>query len=245
MQIDKITKGLDAANATIDNLQTQLISSKNGKKKFLTDMHSEIENAISTMPFGEIRKYLSDIYWSSEEVASTITKVYRNTIGGNINIVPKEFETFCSDKCGKSQKLNFTSWNQYKAQKSGNWNYAKTWKCEDCLKIEVAQAELRKAEKIKIQGEINRLRSLPYAEYLKTDHWQSTRKVALRRANFSCQLCNKNVSLDVHHRTYKNLGHEESSDLTVLCRDCHSKHHNKIAVFTQQQPLEVDDVDLF
>jgi hypothetical protein len=31
--------------------------------------------------------------------------------------------------------------------------------------------------------------------------------------------------LDVHHRTYENKGKEKLGDLTVLCRECHTKFH--------------------
>lgn len=74
------------------------------------------------------------------------------------------------------------------------------------------------------------LKSMPYQEYLQSDEWQATRKQALRRAGFKCQLCNTgDVVLDVHHRTYENRGNEHYTDIIVLCRSCHSKHHNKEA----------------
>ena len=71
------------------------------------------------------------------------------------------------------------------------------------------------------------LRTMPYAQYLKTPHWQSMRKAALARVEYRCQLCNSNGSLDVHHRTYERRGCERTTDLTVLCRVCHSTFHGK------------------
>jgi len=64
-----------------------------------------------------------------------------------------------------------------------------------------------------------------YAEYLKTDHWQSVRKQALERAGHRCTLCAGTTSLDVHHNSYFTLWHETPNDLTVLCRSCHGIHH--------------------
>jgi len=70
------------------------------------------------------------------------------------------------------------------------------------------------------------LRSLPYREYLKTDHWKKIRKKALKYAEYRCQLCNvKNVELHVHHRTYDNVGCEKPADLTVLCKLHHEQFH--------------------
>ena len=69
------------------------------------------------------------------------------------------------------------------------------------------------------------LKSMPYKEYLQTDHWKHTRKSALKRAEYRCQLCNGDAMLQVHHRTYERRGHERASDLIVLCRQCHKDFH--------------------
>lgn len=71
------------------------------------------------------------------------------------------------------------------------------------------------------------LRSMPYDEYLKTEHWQNVRATALMRADNRCQLCNSPHQLHVHHRTYENRGRETSQDVIVLCKKCHAKFHNK------------------
>lgn len=79
------------------------------------------------------------------------------------------------------------------------------------------------------------LRPAPYANrkqwyseiYLQSEHWKNIRAGALERAKERCQLCNKDERLQVHHRTYENLGHEQDCDLTVLCRACHAKFHDK------------------
>jgi hypothetical protein len=69
------------------------------------------------------------------------------------------------------------------------------------------------------------LRGVPYAEYLKSEHWQLVRREALARAYRQCQRCSSIRNLNVHHRTYENLGAEEDADLIVLCRSCHEKEH--------------------
>lgn len=75
-----------------------------------------------------------------------------------------------------------------------------------------------------------------YAEYLKSPHWVETRRGALERACHRCQLCNTKSRLHVHHRTYERLGHEDATDLTVLCRGCHEKHHDIAPVLTPSKP---------
>lgn len=71
-------------------------------------------------------------------------------------------------------------------------------------------------------------KSMPYDEYLQTEHWQNTRTLALQRANYKCQLCNDNDTLNVHHKTYARLWKEQEDDLVVLCQECHERHHDKV-----------------
>lgn len=67
-------------------------------------------------------------------------------------------------------------------------------------------------------------RYVDYYEYISSDAWKKVSLRKKREVGNRCQVCNrsyKEVTLHVHHRTYKNLGNERSSDLTVLCKDCH------------------------
>src|SRR4029077_7094722 len=48
---------------------------------------------------------------------------------------------------------------------------------------------------------LNELRAMEYADYLKTEHWQTKRKTALEAAEFRCVVCNGDEQLNVHHRT--------------------------------------------
>ena len=60
-----------------------------------------------------------------------------------------------------------------------------------------------------------------YDAYMQSDAWRSTRRAALMRAQNQCQECGETHGLEVHHLTYKRLGHELPNDLRVLCEDCH------------------------
>ena len=74
-------------------------------------------------------------------------------------------------------------------------------------------------------GRRRALASMPYADYLRSPEWRRRRADALRRAGWRCQVCNSSVALEVHHRTYERRGAEDSGDLIVLCRRCHSLYH--------------------
>lgn len=76
---------------------------------------------------------------------------------------------------------------------------------------------------------VKRLREMPYQQYLQSAHWKQIRLQALDEAGHRCQLCNSPQQLNVHHRTYERRGEELLGDLTVLCRSCHSRFHQKVA----------------
>lgn len=69
-----------------------------------------------------------------------------------------------------------------------------------------------------------------YQEYLKTLDWMIKRRSAIERADHRCQVCGmfpkQGTTLQVHHKTYTNLGHESFDDLLVVCEDCHNKKHS-------------------
>lgn len=90
-----------------------------------------------------------------------------------------------------------------------------------CISCEDLAAEARERER-------ERLRTMPYRDYLKTEHWQRLREAALRRARFRCQVCNVgHLRLNVHHRTYERRGSERNDDLIVLCERCHLLFHEQ------------------
>lgn len=78
------------------------------------------------------------------------------------------------------------------------------------------------------------LRVMPYALYLRTEHWRETSRQAKQRAAGRCQLCNREGRLETHHRTYANRGAEEAIDLLVLCDKCHEKFHHDLP--KEEQP---------
>lgn len=70
-----------------------------------------------------------------------------------------------------------------------------------------------------------------YTAYLASPAWRAWRASRLALAGNRCEFdldgvrCVRIVSLEVHHETYERLGHEQDSDLTVLCWFHHQLEH--------------------
>jgi hypothetical protein len=73
------------------------------------------------------------------------------------------------------------------------------------------------------QATPDELATMPYADYLCTEHWQQRRRIVLRYKP-NCERCLRPAT-DVHHITYERRGREKPSDLMALCRDCHRAVH--------------------
>lgn len=64
-----------------------------------------------------------------------------------------------------------------------------------------------------------------YQEYLKSEHWQTTRRLVLERDHRHCMICRSTKAVQVHHNTYDRRGHEAMDDLITLCDGCHEIFH--------------------
>lgn len=76
-----------------------------------------------------------------------------------------------------------------------------------------------KSTKIAISQHLN------YDDYIQSKDWRERADAAKERAGHRCQVCYSPDQLDAHHRTYERLGNELPSDITVLCRNCHTLFH--------------------
>jgi len=70
-----------------------------------------------------------------------------------------------------------------------------------------------------------------YQTYLRSDHWQDTRRRVLQRANGFCEGCWQRRATQVHHLTYAHRGAEFLWELVAICDPCHARLHGK----TEQQ----------
>jgi 5-methylcytosine-specific restriction endonuclease McrA len=72
-----------------------------------------------------------------------------------------------------------------------------------------------------------RRHSLLYMVYLRSPLWRLRLRIWILRAGGRCQRCRSRRRLTIHHRTYRRLGHERRSDVTVLCWRCHRRQHDR------------------
>lgn len=75
-----------------------------------------------------------------------------------------------------------------------------------------------------------------YSEYIQSDAWKAKRRQYFARTKEPrCYVCEKSgVPLDLHHKTYKNLGNERMMDLVPVCRNCHELIHRMYAERTNR-----------
>lgn len=73
-----------------------------------------------------------------------------------------------------------------------------------------------------------------YKKYMQSDKWHCKEIDRMCIDDFKCVMCGRKYGqtrygLQVHHVSYKNLGHENIyTDLVTLCGTCHKHLHNYI-----------------
>lgn len=73
--------------------------------------------------------------------------------------------------------------------------------------------------------------SLTYDEHMNSPEWLAIADARRKFDNWRCGVCGRphmfcKDGLQVHHLTYKNLGHEDiEHDIISLCGKCHKKIH--------------------
>lgn len=79
----------------------------------------------------------------------------------------------------------------------------------------------RKEEQEKLSRQVE-LKTMPYAEYLQSDHWQKRKNKHLKSIKRKCQVCDKRQDmLHISHKNSERLGEELFSDLLALCLKRH------------------------
>lgn len=71
-----------------------------------------------------------------------------------------------------------------------------------------------------------------YQQYLLSDTWKSKRKRALRRDDYRCQACCAAPAVEVHHKSYQNIGDEPLFELVSVCKECHLQLHQSSPFFS-------------
>lgn len=103
------------------------------------------------------------------------------------------------------------------------------WTCLKCNRrvIDFRRTNLKCCSEPMVNGDAKDRKEF-YYRYIVSADWKKKSDEAKQRAGNRCQVCNQSgrvVTLNTHHRTYKNLGNEKPEDLTVLCEDCHETFH--------------------
>lgn len=171
----------------------------------------------------------SKIYWSHRALSSPVYSAWRRVFGKNFIAHPISIDVECRD-CGRLVAVRAKKYIEIDRILNNRICNRTLVLCLDCgarrRSGDSASKCMAKELAEQRQKEIVALRLLPYSEYLKTDHWQHTRKRALIIAGYACHLCNSKDRLQVHHKTYERRGYESQEDLTVLCERCHKKFHD-------------------
>ncbi len=63
-----------------------------------------------------------------------------------------------------------------------------------------------------------------YQNYLRSEYWIRFSR-SIRQVRKVCERCRFPYELNVHHRSYHHLWHEQANDVVLLCKACHSRHH--------------------
>ncbi len=64
-----------------------------------------------------------------------------------------------------------------------------------------------------------------YHAHLRSHRWFALRLRVLVRSGGICERCGERAMVDVHHLTYRRLGHERMGDVLGVCRPCHRELH--------------------
>ncbi len=224
-EIDRIvnevkTPMYDELNQMFEEIRDDIkaIGEKDDELKALRERKKEKVEKFNNSLKGKIldektNELLNEIYWGNY---FGITKKF--------NII-KSVECVCRI-CGCKETLNQQAktivpipkgWNKEKDGLLCKW-------CYDDLKEKERKERAERLQKEK--DRIQELKTMPYLEYLQTDHWKEIRKKKLGKAWYKCEKCQSKKDLHVHHITYARRGEERMSDLEVLCKDCHEKAHN-------------------
>lgn len=177
---------------------------------------------------------VADIYWALTYSGILSAKSIREASPldhnqFNESIANVKFYIRCW-QCKTEHGFGFRSITSLKEYKAGS--NSDRFLCQQCADLrkrtDVASRANYKQQVEARDAEIQRLKAMPYPEYLQTEHWKEFARLARRKARFHCQLCNSDKQpLHVHHRTYQRRGCEELGDVIVLCEVCHDTFHDR------------------
>lgn len=222
-EIDDHMVLVSAAFDSLERARQSLKEAEKASKDATEDLCSQIRRKESSLGDERKQSLLSHVYWSDRRFAGSVKKL----CGYCFKPDPAVFEFICK-RCGNQSEAVAATWTDADRYRTGDLGMGV---CAECRQRE-EQKRTKHFERLHAMDQIHQqnvaaLRNMCYADYLMTDHWRQVRGYALYRAGRACHLCASTDNLNVHHRTYERLGCEAPEDLTVLCRDCHAKFHDR------------------
>jgi len=181
-----------------------MLEIKNNYLKLKDEIEKEIHLYNGTETFNKI-------YWDEEIKISKYKHLKENKYIFKSKI--------CFKECHKCKRV-------FEVEFDKRTNYYCNYYCEECkLAEKVKEDEWYNINCKQKQELIQQLKSMPYDEYLQTEHWKAKSYEIKREAGFKCQKCGSNKKLAAHHLTYEHRGDERIGDLMCLCDECHKKEH--------------------
>lgn len=232
----------DALNALIQEMMDCTEAIEKAKERLKTCQQRQqniISNALhEAKKRGELHALAQYLYFDGP------SEIHRDAVKHSVSLIihksPQQWicngytcETVCCDCQNKFmyQVQSFTDFQDFHKHQRNTprRGHVRHDRCPSCLYAfthgrDQAWEQRKQAE----QRNLHHLRTMPYREYLRSEHWQAIRAKALQRARFRCQLCNASAPLHVHHRSYEHRGEEQyhMADVISLCAPCHAKHHD-------------------
>jgi hypothetical protein len=80
-------------------------------------------------------------------------------------------------------------------------------------------------------------RQATYEAYIKSDHWAELKAKKFGEAGKVCAFCGSASWIHVHHMNYRHLFDCTTSDLLVLCADCHKLLHRALICLGKLDPI--------
>jgi hypothetical protein len=176
-------------------------------------------------------RLIRQIYWHAQDVPTEwIADAFGRNVYEVVHIAGKSESELSCIGCGKPlvvasrdelKRLQREQRNRDRGREQGPPGTLLCWSCwkTRCDELDAAREQNRRTH----SAHLDRLRSLPYAEYLKTPEWRDRRNTHLEEVDNRCQVCGlagNGQGLSVRHRSRKNLGDEVWDDLIALCDKC-------------------------
>jgi len=216
---------IETINALLQDVKDAAVLAKEIK----AEARITIATWVSEVRGEERTQRFNDVYWQTETPITIIGEMCGLTVIEVKKFIQPHPSGVHCDGCGISLLASSREGRRdlQSYHKRGR-RFSFPSLCADCKAIKndndrVATLARNETE----DAATEKLKNMPYNDYLKTAHWKRVRTAALHRSSFRCQLCNRKRQLHVHHRTYERRGHEYYTDVIALCDECHAKYHDK------------------